>query len=318
MLIIDNKKGCDHLFIQEREDILGKNEMFILSVLEILEQKHHCNFMGESQGIVTVKADEKDESFSAIVNDDTIGITKINGTPCKLFIRIKDGRGRLINKDLGLKLQYSIEELENDIQKISIIQNMNNNTFFQSYLYKNEDALIIGYLEKIDKLNLPKDTKPTRDFTITIENNNLVNASEEEIQDYAETWALGVKSKNGRLFYEQSEEENFADKELNDDKIDELDDNIYDEEQFLEDFESEEDEEDIAMEEFDNIIVKENGKVLDEESSDEMVCDIYEELLENDIYVNESVIAEIENIFNQLQDLFKLRAEKNKGKDLNR
>lgn len=310
------------MFILEREDILGRNEMFISKVLEILEQKHQCSFIGEKQGIVTVKADEKDESFSAIITDDTIGIIRINGTPCKVFIKIKGDNGRLINKNLGLELQYSIEELENGIQRISIIQNMNNNTFFQSYLHKNDDALIIGYLERVDKSNLPKDTESARDLVITIENNNLINASEEEIQEYALRWALGVKRKNGSLFYELDEGEiNIVD-ELTSDEINELTDSISDDAQTPEDFEYVQDEENLEMEEcseaYENIVVKENGETVDEKSSYEIIDDVYDELLQNDIYMNEATIAEIENIFQQVQELFKLRAEQNQGEDFSR
>ena len=366
------------MFILEREDILGKNEMSISSVLEILEQKHKCSFLGENQGIVTVKADGNGESFSAIVNDDTIGIIKINEMPCKLFIKINGNNGRVVNKDLGLNLQYSIEELENDIQKISVIQNMNNNTFFQSYLYKNEDALIIGHIEKVDKSNLPEGTGEIRDFCITIENKNLINASEDEIQEYAEKWALGINCEDKNLSKEQSEAKILQDEdefdeldnaefdELNEDEFDELDDDEFDEldeDEFdeLDDDEFDELDEDefdeldddefneldddefdelsnnnkiaesvdsdkyaeeremkLCKEVYKNIIVKENDEFVDKKSSYEIIDDVYDELLQRDIYINESTIAELENIFERVQELFKLKSEKKQEEDFNR
>lgn len=303
------------MFILEREEILGKNELYISNVLDILEQKHKCSFLGEEQGIVTVKSEEKNESFSAVVNEDTIGIIKINEKPCKLFIKLKEDSGQLINKDLGLKFSYSIESLENDIEKISILQNMDNNFFFQSYLYKNDDAIIIAYSEKMDKENILKTQKEPRDFIITIENNNIMNVSEEELQEYASKLKLGAAHENIDGKHNSDNIEDYEDEE--DYKEDIEDEEEYEEYPDIEDYEEdmEDDDEIFKEDEYENIIVKENGEIIDKKSTEEMIDDVYDELLQSDIYINESTIAEIENIFLQVQELFKLKEKPNPNKE---
>ena len=74
----------------------------------------------------------------------------------------------------------------------------------------------------------------------------------------------------------------------------------------------------LCKEVYKNIIVKENDEFVDKKSSYEIIDDVYDELLQRDIYINESTIAELENIFERVQELFKLKSEKKQEEDFNR
>jgi hypothetical protein len=358
------------LFIEERKDILSKNEMCISNIIDILVQEHTSKFIGEGeqQGIVNVTVKGSDEGFSAFFADNLVGFIRVNGKPCNLFIKIDEDCGRLVNKDLNLSFQYKVENFDNDIKKISIIQNIGKNEFFQSYLCKDDDAIIIGHAEKVDKSSLPKEINSKEDIIITVENNNLINVTEEEILEYAEEWDLGTryeqdaylvdenteneydeemeyiyeKDIEGENIYEEKAEFNIV-YDLTDEEIDNLDsdeleemldeqlqiinelinikeENIDLEEDLEENIEFYIDDDDLEdyRSEYSNIVVKENNEVVDEMKSYEIIDNLYEELLNEELYVNDSIIYEMEDILEQVQSLFKLRTNQNKENDFER
>lgn len=284
------------MFIQERYEMMGKNEMYLSDIMEVFDQKYTSSFIGEKQGVLTVRSEENDANFSAIVNENTVAFFRINGTPCNLVIQVKDGCGRIVNKDLNLKFQYDTEDLDDSIKRISVIQEMNNNSLIQSYLYKNEDALLIGQYEKVDKHNLPKDMKADRDFSVLLENKNLINVSVEEMLEYADNMQLGLKAATK----EQLDELGFIERDSDDD---------IDDDELLEDYIGENEEEE--FDDFSDIVVKENGKELDKISSEEMINDIYDVLLNDDIYFNISTINSVEEVFESVKNIFKEQQKKN-------
>lgn len=284
------------MFIQERYEMMGKNEMYLSDIMEVFDQKYTSSFIGEKQGVLTVRSEENDANFSAIVNENTVAFFRINDTPCNLVIQVKDGCGRIVNKDLNLKFQYDTEDLDDSIKRISVIQEMNNNSLIQSYLYKNEDALLIGQYEKVDKHNLPKDMKADRDFSVLLENKNLINVSVEEMLEYADNMQLGLKAATK----EQLDELGFIERDSDDD---------IDDDELLEDYIEENEEEE--FDDFSDIVVKENGKELDKISSEEMINDIYDVLLNDDIYFNISTINSVEEVFESVKNIFKEQQKKN-------
>lgn len=286
------------MFILDREEALGKNELPISMVMDIIENRAGYCFLGENKNLLTVWTKNNAESFSAIIKNDKIKIIKINEEKCNILFQKNKNRGYVINEELDFKFQYNAEELDNGISRIAVMQKMDKKTFYQAYLKKNEDALIIMHSEEIDKESFPKDVECDENFSIAIANTNLINTSEENIQYYAKEQALGEKNSKD-LFYE--DEENFEEEllEVNDYEDSEEDLEFEDYEQALAQYEKE----------FCGFAVIENGDLIDGIESYEMIEDVYAELLDKNIYLDESTIRSIEDIFDQIKELSEIRKD---------
>lgn len=286
------------MFILDREEALGKNELPISMVMDIIENRAGYCFFGENKNLLTVWTKDNAESFSAIIKNDKIKIIKINGEKCNILFQKNKNCGYVINEELDFKFQYNAEELDNGISRIAVMQKMDKKTFYQAYLKKNEDALIIMHSEEIDKESFPKDVECDENFSIAIANTNLINTSEENIQYYAKEQALGERNSKD-LFYE--DEEDFEEEllEVNDYEDSEEDLELEDYEQALAQYEKE----------FCGFAVIENGDLIDGIESYEMIEDVYAELLDKNIYLDESTIRSIEDIFDQIKELSEIRKD---------
>lgn len=311
------------MYISNREECLYKNELIISTIIDIMENKTGYCVVGNNNGLL-VWTDNK-EYFSAVIKGEKIKIININGDKTDILIKKDENKGYIINKDLNCKFEYNIEEHDNNIEKISVYEKIENDTFYQTYLRKFDDIVLIMYNEMVNKEN----------YSVSIFNSELINASKEDIQAFAEEVGLGEENDEQEFFKDEELEEKqineneseesyeYSDDESEyseiEDENDDYDDNEIENDDYneyiqyeTEESYEEENEEDLEQV-YDGFYVIENKKLIEGEKAYEIIENVYSELSEWNVFNDYGMINNIEYAYDELSELAKLKEDLNKN-----
>ena len=315
------------MYISNREEYLDKNELTISTIIDIIENKVGYCVVGNNNGLL-VWTDNNKEYFSAIIKGDKIKIININGEKTDILIQKNENKGYIINKDLNCKFEYNIEELDNNIEKINIYEKIENDKLYQSYLRKSDDIELIMYNEMVDKEN----------YSVSIFNSKLINASKEDIQAFAEEVGFGEEYDDEQEPFEDDEseeeqidedeyeskepyeysgderkyKEEYRNNDYDDNEIEDDDCNKYIQYE-TEDSYEEENEEDLEELYNELFYVIENKELIEGGKAYEIIESVYSELAEWNVFTDYAIINNIEYAYDELLELSKSKDDMNKN-----
>lgn len=293
------------MFLTDTKTILGKNDLFLSEISEIFDELSSSKLIKDVNNLQTMAVESiNGKKALLLINGNTIKIIRINNMICNVTIQ-KEGKSfRAINKDLDLQFGYVVEDIGNNIEKVSSMVQHDKNVVSQSYVKRNNDVISIIHNEFIDSSNIIGNQNKSLELFIL--NEPFAKASNDELIDLSTEYDLG-----GENYLNEEDDEEI---ELYDDYEDEYIENLEEEKEalrsYIEDFEIE----DLSdLEAYEGYIVKENGIDVDAKSAKEMIDDVTADLLSETMYYDEEIIHSINVLFEQINTLIE---KKNNEKDL--